>query len=65
MAGLVFISHDTPDGRTGARNRAIISAHTLGRNRKLKDNAGSSADDKARTLTIMARKKPQDQRKRS
>ena len=64
MAGLVFISHDTPDGRTGARNRAIISAHTLGRNRKLKDNAGSSADDKARTLTIMARKKPQDQRKR-
>jgi hypothetical protein len=64
MAGLVFISHDTPDGRTGARNRAIISAHTLGLNRKLKNNAGSSADDKARTLTIMARKKPQDQRKR-
>ena len=26
MAGLVFISHDTPDGRTGARNRAIISS---------------------------------------
>jgi len=64
MAGLTFISHDTADGRTGARNRTLISAHTLGLNRKLKHKARPSGNDKVRTVTIVARKKPQDQLKR-
>ena len=57
MAGLVFISHNTPDGRTGSRNRTLISAHTLGHNRKLKYKARSQGTDKLRTLAIQPNKK--------
>jgi hypothetical protein len=65
MAGLLFIPHDTHNGRTGARNRALISAHTLEHNRKLKYQARSPGNGKARMLTLVARRKPSDQPKRN
>ncbi|KAM0691579.1 hypothetical protein Q7P36_007778 [Cladosporium allicinum] len=54
MAGLLFIAHDTSDGRTGAHNRSLISAHTLRHNRLSKRDARSSGYGNGRTLTLAA-----------
>jgi hypothetical protein len=57
MAELLFIPHDTSDGRTGALNRALIGRHTLKHNRKLKYRTRSSGNATAQHLTVVARRK--------
>lgn len=64
MAGLLFIPHEKPDGRTGARNRTLISAHTLKHNRKLKYQARLVRNGKAPTLTLVSREKTPNQPER-
>jgi hypothetical protein len=57
MAQLLFILHDSPSGRTGARNKTLISAHTLEHNRKLKYRVKLSVSAKARQLPLESREK--------
>ena len=64
MAGLLFILHDTSDGRTGARNKSLISAHTLKHNRISKYQARYSGYANGRTLTLAACVKSPDRWKR-
>jgi len=57
IARLLFIVHDTSDGRTGAQNRSLISAHMLKHNRLSKREARSLGHGNRRTLTLAARVK--------
>jgi hypothetical protein len=57
MAQLLFILHDSPSGRAGARNKTLISAHTLEHNRKLKYRFKLSGSLKARQPALESRKK--------
>jgi hypothetical protein len=54
MAELLFISHETSDGRTGVLNRALINAHTLKRNRKLKIRHRVQIDEKLQLPVLVA-----------
>ena len=64
MAELLFIAHDTSDGRAGAQNRSLISAHTLKHNRLSKREPRSSGYGDGRTLTLAARVKSPSRSKR-
>jgi hypothetical protein len=57
MAQLLFIVHDSPNGRAGARNKTLISAHTLEHNRKLKYRVKLSDSLKVRQIALESRKK--------
>jgi hypothetical protein len=54
MAELLFISHETPDGRTGVLNRALINAHTLKRNRKLRIRHRVQIDEEPHLSVLVA-----------
>lgn len=58
MAELLFILQDSPSGRTGARNKTLISAHTLEHNRKLKYRARLPGSGKARQLALVSPDNP-------
>ena len=43
MSNLVFISHETPDGRPSRSKKALIHAHTLGHNRNKRTRRSGNA----------------------
>jgi hypothetical protein len=61
VAELLFVSHETPDGRTGALKRAAINAHTLKRNRKLRTQHRVPVHGKPQHPILVASKKLPDQ----
>jgi hypothetical protein len=61
MAELLFVSHETPDGRTGALKRAVINAHTLKRNRKLRTRHRVPVHGKPQHPILVASEKLPDQ----
>jgi hypothetical protein len=61
MAELLFVSHETPDGRTGALKRAAINAHTLKRNRKLRTRHRVPVHGKSQHPILVASEKLPDQ----
>jgi hypothetical protein len=61
VAELLFVSHETPDGRTGALKRAAINAHTLKRNRKLRTRHRVPVHGKPQHPILVASEKLPDQ----